>query len=166
MDTPGTLVFEEPKNPPKFTAPVTVLAPLVEKFVSSTQNLRVIWLKFTAVVPVLITSKVWFAWLAWQVVNSFNCRLAKLVPQAAPVVGVGDMVFVGERVTVKVRVAVGLEVRVAVAVAVLWGVAVLVKVGVEEGEKEGVKVAVRDGVKVAVGVRVAVGVQVGVVVGE
>jgi hypothetical protein len=173
MDTAFTAVLAGPNPPPKFKVPVTVLAPLVVKFVSSTQNLIVIRFRFNAVAPVLITSKVSFDWLAAQVVNSSNCRPTPLVPQATPAVGVGvkvaveSAVKVAVQVAVRVAVAVTVEVAllVTVEVAVLVGVAVAVAVAVRVAVWVGLLVALEVAVKVAVAVGLLVGVRLGVKVG-
>jgi hypothetical protein len=88
--------------------------------VSSAQNLIVNWLRFTAVLPALTTSNVWFAWFAPQPVNSSNFRLTGLDPQAVPTVGV--IVGVKVRVTVEVRMLVLVGLLVEEAAGVLVGV--------------------------------------------
>jgi hypothetical protein len=135
MATPVTAVKEEPKPPPKFTAPITVFAGLALTLVSSTQNLMVIWFRFKAVVPLLMTSKFCWVWLAPQVVNSLSCRPTGLVPQAAPI---GVAVAVGPKgVLVPVGVGVGVRVAVAVNVVVEVRVKLLVAVAVAVAVTEG-----------------------------
>jgi hypothetical protein len=90
---------------------------LPEIFVSSIQNLIVIWFRLRAVLPIFTTSKNWFAWFDAQEVYSSSWRLTALVPQG----GTGVAVLTGVKVPVveKVGVEVGVMVRVAVGVEVL-----------------------------------------------
>src|ERR1039458_4310657 len=80
---PETEAQPGPLQPAKLTAPTTDWP-----VVSSIQNLTVIWARFKAVEPVLMTSKFSEAWLPFKEVNSSNCRAAVLFAQPLPKVGV------------------------------------------------------------------------------